>query len=138
MSVVTELKKIMIIEDNPLNQKIASMIMDRMGHEVIQIFDGKGAYDIVKREKPQLVILDVMIPNISGIDICRAIKDDPELKRIPVIIVTAMSNSGDEVRITSESGCDDYLSKPFLPQILASTINKYIKSEPADSISGSK
>ena len=125
-------RKVMIIEDNQLNQKIADMIVKQLGHDTVQVFDGNGAVAIVRQEKPDLIILDIKLQEVSGIDICKEIKADPELKKIPVIVVTALSSDEDKKNIVSESGCDNYIAKPFFPDLFAQTIGRYIPVKSID------
>ena len=133
MSDYIEPKQVMIIEDNKLNQEIADTIIKQLGHETIQIFEGRGAVEKVKKEKPDLIILDIKLPEeISGIDICKELKEDKKLKKIPVIVVTALSSDEDRQKIVSESGCDDYIAKPFFPDLFARTIGKYIQIKSID------
>jgi two-component system cell cycle response regulator DivK len=132
MSEFIEPKKVMIIEDNQLNQKIADMIIKQLGHDTIQVFDGKQAVDMVRKEKPHLIILDIKLVDISGIDICKEIKADPELKNIPVIVVTALSSDEDKKNIVAESGCDNYIAKPFFPDLFAQTIGRYVPIKSID------
>ncbi len=132
MSEQIEAKKVMIIEDNQLNQKIADMIIKQLGHKTIQVYEGKRAVEIAKQEKPDLVILDIKLPDSSGIDVCKAIKSDPELKNIPVIVITALSSDEDKKQIVLESGCDNYIAKPFLPHMFAQTIGRYIQIKSVD------
>ncbi len=125
-------KKVMIIEDNQLNQKIADMIVKQLGHDTIQVFEGKRAVEITRQEKPDLIILDIKLPDGSGIDICKEIKANPELKHIPVIVVTALSSDDDKKNIVAESGCDNYIAKPFFPDLFAQTIGRYIPVKSID------
>ena len=125
-------KKVMIIEDNKLNQQIAHTIVTQLGHNSIQLLEGKDAIAKIRAEKPDLIILDVMLPDSSGIDICKEIKADAELKKIAVIIITSLSTSEDKKRIIAESGCDEYIAKPFFPNMFANTIGKYIPVKTID------
>ena len=122
----------MIIEDNKLNQQIAHTIVTQLGHNSIQLLEGKDAIAKIRAEKPDLIILDVMLPDSSGIDICKEIKADAELKKIAVIIITSLSTSEDKKRIIAESGCDEYIAKPFFPNMFANTIGKYIPVKTID------
>jgi len=133
MSETIEPKKVMIIEDNEVNQKISDMIIKKLGHNTIQVFDGKGAIKTIRQEKPHLIILDIQLPeNCSGIDICKEIKGDPELKHIPVIVVTALHGDEDKKQITAESGCDEYIAKPFLPNVFIDAISQFIEVNSVD------
>ena len=126
MSEFIQPRKVMIIEDNQLNQKIADMIIKQLGHDTVQVFEGIKAVEMVRQEKPDLIILDIKLVDISGVDICKEIKADAELKNIPVIVVTALSGDEDKKNIIAESGCDNYIAKPFFPDLFAQTIGRYI------------
>lgn len=132
MSEYIEPRKVMIIEDNQLNQKIADMIIKQLGHNTVQVFDGNNAVEMVRKEKPDLIILDIKLQQISGIDVCKEIKADPELKKIPVIVVTALSSDEDKKNIVAESGCDNYIAKPFFPDLFAQTLGRYIPIKSID------
>lgn len=125
-------KKIMIVEDNPVNQKVMQRLIKIMGHESISITDGFEAFEKIKLLRPAVILMDIQLIDISGIDITRAVKNDPELKDIPVIVVTASATADDQERIIRESKCDDYLSKPFLPQELSDKISRYIAVKEVD------
>lgn len=125
-------KKIMIVEDNPVNQKVMQRLIKIMGHESISITDGFEAFEKIKLLRPAVILMDIQLIDISGIDITRAVKNDPELKDIPVIVVTASATADDQEKIIRESKCDDYLSKPFLPQELSDKISRYIVVKEVD------
>ncbi|MFT6332458.1 MAG: two-component system cell cycle response regulator DivK [Lentimonas sp.] len=132
MSDEIEPKNVMIIEDNQLNQKIADMIIKQLGHDTIQVYEGIKAIETAKKEKPVLIILDIKLPDISGIDICKELKADEELRKIPVIVVTALSSAEEKRHIIAESGCDNYIAKPFLPHMFADAIGRYIPVRQVD------
>jgi len=119
-------KKVMVIEDNEVSQEMAKRIIEQLGHKVIQIFEGKNVIEKIRAEKPDLIILDIKLPDASGIDICKELKADPELKKIVVIVVTALASDEDHKRIVEESGCNNYIAKPFLPRLFANAIGRYI------------
>ena len=125
-------RKIMIVEDNPVNQKVMQRLIKILGHESIPITDGFEAFEKIKLLRPAVILMDIQLIDISGIDITRAVKNDPELKDIPVIVVTASATADDQERIIRESKCDDYLSKPFLPQELSDKISRYIAVKEVD------
>jgi two-component system, cell cycle response regulator DivK len=125
-------KKVMIVEDNHLNQKISNMIIDALGHKTIQVFDGDKAFDVVKENLPDLIILDIQLTNISGIEICQQVKADEKTQHIPVIVVTALATDQDKKKIVSESGCDSYIAKPFMPKEFSEEIAKYIPIKKVD------
>lgn len=109
-------KKIMIIDDEPF---ISMMIEDKFkdNFQVISIRDSSIALDAIKREKPHLIILDWMMPKVSGLDILKAIKAEPELKNIPVFMLTAKGQEDDELA-GIKYGAERYITKPFSPREL--------------------
>ena len=119
-------KKVMIIEDNEINQEMSKRIIEQLGHNVVQLFEGKNAIEQIRAEKPNLIILDIMLPDASGIDICKELKSDPELKKIFVIVVTSLTSNEDKKRIVAESGCNNYIVKPLIPSVFANAIGRYI------------
>jgi two-component system cell cycle response regulator DivK len=118
-------KKIMIVEDNVVNQKVMKRLLDILGHESLVIEDGFKVIEEVKSYKPDLILMDIQLVDISGIDITRDIKNDENLKSIPVIAVTASATLEDRENIIRDSKCDDYLSKPFSPKELADKISRF-------------
>ncbi len=118
-------KKIMIVEDNPVNQKVMQRLVKIFGHETLVIEDGFQAIEQVKLYKPDLILMDIQLVGISGIDITRDIKNDSQLKHIPVIAVTASATLEDQEKIIRESKCDDYLAKPFTPKELSQKISRF-------------
>ncbi|NGX39774.1 MAG: Transcriptional regulatory protein YycF [Chlamydiae bacterium] len=119
-------KRILLIEDE---EDIASLIKlqaEVSGYKLHVEVDGINGYRAVEREKPDLVILDIMLPGQNGLDVCRKIKSNPELRNIPVIILTAKSEEIDVV-LGLELGADDYVAKPFSPKVLFSRIKAVMR-----------
>lgn len=119
-------KRILLIEDE---EDIASLIKlqaEISGYKLHVEVDGINGYRAVEREKPDLVILDIMLPGQNGLDVCRKIKSNPELRDIPVIILTAKSEEIDVV-LGLELGADDYVAKPFSPKVLFSRVNAVMR-----------
>ncbi len=119
-------KRILLIEDE---EDIASLIKlqaEVSGYKLHVEVDGINGYRAVEREKPDLVILDIMLPGQNGLDVCRKIKSVPELRNIPVIILTAKSEEIDVV-LGLELGADDYVAKPFSPKVLFSRIKAVLR-----------
>jgi two-component system, cell cycle response regulator DivK len=102
-------KSILIVEDNPLNMKLFSAMVGAQGYGVLQAGDGLRGLDLAQREHPDLIIMDVDLPGISGLEATRILKADPRTRDIPIIITTAYEYD-DEIRA---SGCDGYMSKPI-------------------------
>lgn len=119
-------KRILLIEDE---EDIASLIKlqaEVSGYKLHVEVDGINGYRAVEREKPDLVILDIMLPGQNGLDVCRKIKSNPDLRDIPVIILTAKSEEIDVV-LGLELGADDYVAKPFSPKVLFSRIKAVLR-----------
>jgi len=105
-------KKVLIVEDNELNMKLFNDLLEAHGIETVQTREGKKAFDMAQEHRPDLIIMDIQLPEISGLDITALLKQDEDLKSIPVIAVTAFAMKGDEQKIR-EGGCEDYISKPI-------------------------
>src|ERR1700733_5629969 len=123
---MTQKKSILLIEDE---EDIASLIKlqaDISGYKLHVETDGMNGFRAVEREKPDLVVLDIMLPGQNGLDICRKMKHSPELKNIPVIIISAKNEELDIV-LGLELGADDYVAKPFSPKILFSRIKAVLR-----------
>lgn len=122
---------IVLIEDEEDIASLISLQGGIAGYRVISEGDGLNGYRAVEREKPDLVILDIMLPGQGGLDVCRKIKSHPELKNIPVIMISAKSEELDIV-LGLELGADDYVTKPFSPKVLFSRVNAVLrrKAEP--------
>lgn len=117
-------KTVMIVEDNELNMKLFNDLLEAFGYKTIKTRDGRQAVDIVRDQRPDLIIMDIQLPEISGLDITRKLKADPELRSIPVVAVTAFAMRGDEQRIRAE-GCEAYLSKPISVQTFLETVKRF-------------
>lgn len=118
--------KLLLIEDEEDIAALIKLQAEIAGYRMSVEVDGLNGLHAVEREKPDLVILDVMLPGMSGLDVCRKIKTDPELKNIPVIILSAKSEELDVV-LGLELGADDYISKPFSPKILFSRVRAVLR-----------
>jgi len=104
-------KRIMVVEDNDLNRKLFCDVLSSNGYEVEPVADGKLVLQTAREAKPDLIIMDIQLPGISGLDLIEAAKKEPALASIPVLAVTAFAAKGDEERIR-DAGAADYLSKP--------------------------
>ena len=119
-------KKVLIVEDNELNMKLFNDLLDAHGYETHQTREGLKAIAMAKKYKPDLILMDIQLPKVSGLEVTKWIKDDATLKNIPVIAVTAFAMKGDEKRIR-EGGCEAYISKPISVSKFLSTIRKFTK-----------
>jgi two-component system, cell cycle response regulator DivK len=104
-------KRILVVEDNDLNRKLFGDVLKSQGYVVEPVADGLEALDKARSFVPNLIIMDIQLPNVSGLDLIEAAKADPVLRSIPVLAVTAYAGKGDEERIR-ETGADAYLAKP--------------------------
>ena len=123
---MTEKKTILIIEDNELNMKLFRDLLQAHGLNTVETRDGTQAIDLARQHKPDLILMDIQLPQISGLDVTRMLKKDEELKSIPVIAVTAFAMKGDEEKIR-EGGCEDYFSKPITITKLMESVQKHLK-----------
>jgi two-component system, cell cycle response regulator DivK len=104
-------KRILVVEDNDLNRKLFCDVLKADGHEVVPVADGRNVVATAQRFVPDLVIMDIQLPHVSGIDLIGQLKADPALAGVPVLAVTAYAGKGDEERIR-DAGAADYLAKP--------------------------
>ena len=119
-------KKVLIVEDNELNMKLFNDLLEAQGYQVFQTRDGLSALDLARECMPDLILMDIQLPEVSGIDVTKWLKEDETLRHIPVIAVTAFAMKGDEERIR-ESGCQGYLSKPISVAGFLQTIDGFLK-----------
>jgi two-component system, cell cycle response regulator DivK len=111
-SQVSMTKTVLIVEDNELNMKLFHDLLDSQGFRTLQTRDGLSALAIAREHRPDLILMDIQLPEISGLEVTKWLKDDPDLAHIPVIAVTAFAMKGDEERIR-QGGCEAYISKPI-------------------------
>ena len=118
-------KRVLIVEDNELNMKLFNDLLEQSGYQTIQTRSGVEAVELIRTRRPDLVLMDIQLPEVSGLQVIEWVKDDPALRHIPIIAVTAFAMKGDEEKIL-QSGCEAYLSKPIsVPQFLK-TIGLYL------------
>jgi two-component system cell cycle response regulator DivK len=118
-------KKVLIVEDNELNMKLFNDLLVAHGYETIQTRNGVEAVDLARKNKPNLILMDIQLPEVSGLQVTQWIKDDEELRSIPVIAITAFAMKGDEEKIR-QGGCEAYLSKPISVVKFLETVRNYI------------
>ena len=116
--------KILIVDDEKDIVETLSFMLQAKGYEIISAYDGEEGLKLAKKEKPDLIILDVMMPKINGYKICRLLKYDAKYKNIPIIMVTARSQDNDKL-IGEETGANEYITKPFEFSDVLNVINKY-------------
>ncbi|MEN9018833.1 MAG: response regulator [Hellea sp.] len=120
------MKKILIVEDNELNMKLFNDLLETSGYETQQTREGLKAIDIARKFLPDLILMDIQLPEVSGLEVAKWIKDDEELAAIPIVAITAFAMKGDKERIL-EGGCEAYLSKPISITIFLDTIKSLVK-----------
>jgi len=122
---VLDMKKILVVEDNELNMRLFRDLLTAQGHEVMGTDDGMEALTIAREQKPDLIVMDIQLPEVSGLDVTKWLKEDENLRSIPVIAVTAFAMKGDEEKIR-EGGCEAYIAKPISVTTFLETISKYL------------
>jgi two-component system cell cycle response regulator DivK len=120
-------KTVLIVEDNALNLKLFDDLLTHYGYTTIVTSRGEAALELARQNTPDLILLDMQLPDISGMDAARRLKADEETRTIPVIAVTAFAMSGDREKILA-SGCDDYLAKPFKVEELLRIVSHHTSS----------
>jgi len=105
-------KTVLIVEDNELNLKLLKDVLEYHGYTIVTTELGEPALELARQHRPDLILMDIQLPDISGMEVARRLKEDNQTRTIPIIAVTAFAMSGDEAQILA-SGCDAYVSKPF-------------------------
>jgi two-component system cell cycle response regulator DivK len=105
-------KKVLIVEDNELNMKLFHDLLEAQGYDILETREGLQALSLAREHRPDLILMDIQLPEISGLEVTKWLKEDDELASIPVVAVTAFAMKGDEERIR-EGGCEAYISKPI-------------------------
>src|SRR5262252_1423388 len=118
-------KTVMIVEDNELNMKLFHDLLEAHGYYPIGTRNGIEALDFARKHRPDLILMDIQLPEVSGLEVTKWLKEDPELKAIPVVAVTAFAMRGDEEHIR-EGGCEAYLSKPISVPKFIDTIRRFL------------
>jgi two-component system cell cycle response regulator DivK len=118
-------KTVLIVEDNELNMKLFHDLLEAHGYDIVGTRDGIEVLDLARAHRPDLILMDIQLPTVSGLEVTKWIKGDPELRRIPVVAVTAFAMRGDEERIL-QGGCEAYLSKPISIARFMETIQRLL------------
>ncbi len=114
-------KRILVVEDDHDINELIRYNLEREGFEVLSLYDGAQVMEVVATRKPDLILLDLMLPQCDGLDICRQLKNEDDTKHIPMIMITAKGTESDVV-VGLSMGADDYIPKPFSPQVLLARI----------------
>ncbi len=121
-------KRILVVEDQEDNRAILRDLLTAAGYTYLEAVNGAEGIAVAGREKPDLILMDIQLPEVDGYDATRRIKADPALSVIPIIAVTSYALSGDEAKARA-AGCDDYVTKPFSPRALLAKVRQHLGSE---------
>lgn len=119
-------QKILVVEDEPDIRKLVNYNLAQERFRVIEAEDGEQALRIIQRDKPHLVVLDLMLPGLSGIEVCKMLRQRPDTAKLPILMLTAKAGEADRV-VGLEIGADDYLSKPFSPRELVARVRAILR-----------
>ena len=118
-------KRVLIVEDNELNMKLFNDLLEAHGYTTLQTRDGVEALQMAREHRPDLILMDIQLPEVSGLEVTKWIKEDEDLRAIPVIAVTAFAMKGDEEKIR-EGGCEAYIAKPISVMNFLSTVDQFL------------
>ena len=117
-------KTVLIVEDNELNMKLFNDLVETRGCRIVQTRSGVEAVELARLHRPDLILMDIQLPEVSGLEVTQWLKDDEELRAIPVIAVTAFAMKGDEEKIR-EGGCEGYIAKPISVANFLQTVARF-------------
>jgi two-component system cell cycle response regulator DivK len=118
-------KTVLIVEDNELNMKLFHDLMEAHGYNILQTRDGMEALKLARAHRPDLILMDIQLPEVSGLEVTKWIKEDDDLRSIPVIAVTAFAMKGDEEKIL-QGGCEAYIAKPISVTNFLKTVERFL------------
>lgn len=118
-------RTVLYVEDNEYNRKIVRQLLSRTSYRLMEAPDGEAAMALVRQDRPDLVLMDVQLPRMSGLDVTRAMRAEPATADIPIIVVTSFALSGDDQRAMA-AGASGYLAKPYSPRDLLALIRKFL------------
>jgi two-component system cell cycle response regulator DivK len=118
-------KTVLVVEDNDLNMKLFHDLLEAHGYNILQTKDGMEALQLARQHHPDLILMDIQLPEVSGLEVTKWLKEDEKLKSIPVIAVTAFAMKGDEEKIR-EGGCEAYIAKPISVTNFLQTVERFI------------
>ena len=121
-------KKILIVEDNELNLKLFRDLLGANGYETIETKEGYEAINLARNVRPDLILMDIQLPEISGLEVTKRIKADPDIRHIPIIAVTAFAMKDDEEKIL-RAGCEAYISKPISIADFLAAVRRFLNAE---------
>jgi two-component system cell cycle response regulator DivK len=118
-------KTVLIVEDNELNMKLFNDLLEAHGYATIQTKSGVEAVELARRHRPNLILMDIQLPEVTGLEVTQWLKDDDELRTNPIVAITAFAMKGDEEKIR-QGGCEAYLSKPISVVKFLETVRNYV------------
>ena len=118
-------KQVLIVEDNELNMKLFNDLLEAHGYYTLQTKDGVEALRLARMHRPDLILMDIQLPEVSGLEVTKWLKEDDELRSIPIIAVTAFAMKGDEQKIR-DGGCEAYIAKPISVASFMSTVERFL------------
>jgi two-component system, cell cycle response regulator DivK len=118
-------KTVLIVEDNELNMKLFHDLLEAHGYDTLQTRDGVEALKIARQHKPDLILMDIQLPEVSGLEVAKWIKEDDTLRSIPIVAVTAFAMKGDEEKIR-QGGCEAYIAKPISVAKFLETVERFL------------
>jgi two-component system cell cycle response regulator DivK len=118
-------KTVLVVEDNDLNMKLFHDLLETQGYHILQTKDGMEALKMARDHHPDLILMDIQLPEVSGLEVTKWIKEDDNLKAIPVVAVTAFAMKGDEEKIR-EGGCEAYIAKPISVSNFLETVRHFL------------
>ncbi len=119
-------KTVMVVEDNELNMKLFHDLLEARGYNILETRDGMEALKMAREKKPDLILMDIQLPEVSGLEVTKWLKEDDDLRSIPVIAVTAFAMKGDEEKIR-EGGCEAYIAKPISVSHFLETVEQFLQ-----------
>lgn len=119
-------ESVLIVDDNEMNVKLLRWLLQKNGYVVHTASDARSARDVVRAVRPRLVLMDIQLPDIDGLQLTREFKADPELKEIPVVAVTSYAMKGDRQK-SLDAGCDGYITKPIDTRQFPLEVEKYLR-----------
>jgi two-component system, cell cycle response regulator DivK len=122
--------RILVVEDNSSNMKLVTFVLESSGHTVLGSADAETGVTLARAEQPDLILMDIQLPGMDGLQATALLKNDPTTRGIPVVALTALAMKGDEERIL-EAGCDGYIAKPMAYQALLDAVASFLPAPPA-------
>ncbi len=118
-------KTVLIVEDNEMNMKLFHDLLDAHGYDILQSRDGVEALALAREHRPDLILMDIQLPEVSGLEVTKWLKEDESLRSIPVVAVTAFAMKGDEEKMR-EGGCEAYIAKPISVGKFIETVRRFL------------